>query len=62
MALVANVFVPIGSTMAERFLYAPSLGFCIALVFTAWERVRLDRAQGGPSVRSPLLALVEGGQ
>ncbi len=29
LAPVSNVFVIIGSTMAERFMYAPSLGFCI---------------------------------
>jgi len=30
MALVSNLFVKIGSSMGERFLYTSSLGFCIA--------------------------------
>ena len=32
MSLVSNVFMLIEATMAERFLYTPSLGFCISLV------------------------------
>jgi tetratricopeptide (TPR) repeat protein len=31
LAPVSNIFLKIGSTMAERFLYMPSLGFCLAL-------------------------------
>lgn len=30
---VSNLFLLIGSTMAERFMYMPSLGFCIAISF-----------------------------
>jgi tetratricopeptide (TPR) repeat protein len=32
LALVSNIFIPIAATMAERFLYFPSLAYCIALV------------------------------
>lgn len=31
LAPVSNLFLKIGSTMAERFLYIPSFGFCLAL-------------------------------
>lgn len=31
LALTSNVFVLIGATMAERFLFAPSLGFALAV-------------------------------
>ncbi len=31
LAPVSNIFLKIGSTMAERFLYMPSLGFCLAI-------------------------------
>ncbi len=31
LALVSNVFILIESTMAERFLFIPSLGFCLAI-------------------------------
>lgn len=33
MILVSNLFVKIGSTMGERFLFTSSLGFCIAIGF-----------------------------
>ncbi len=42
MALVANVLFLTRSTMADRFLYAPSLGFCIMLVFLLARALRLD--------------------
>ncbi len=31
MSLVSNLFVLIGATFADRFLFVPSLGFCIAV-------------------------------
>ncbi|MFA6956788.1 MAG: tetratricopeptide repeat protein [Thermoanaerobaculia bacterium] len=59
LVLTSNVFVLIGATMAERFLFAPSLGFALALA------VVLDRlfvsSDGGDSttpsggVTAPLL-------
>ncbi len=33
LAPVSNIFILIGSVMAERFLYIPSLGFCILLTY-----------------------------
>jgi len=33
MSVVSNLFIKIGSTLGERFLYTPSLGFCFAIVF-----------------------------
>jgi len=33
LAPVANVFLVIGSVMAERFMYIPSLGFCMILSY-----------------------------
>jgi hypothetical protein len=33
VALTSNIIVTIGATMAERFLYTASLGYCIAFVF-----------------------------
>ncbi|HEV8235050.1 MAG TPA: hypothetical protein VGP84_10670, partial [Gemmatimonadaceae bacterium] len=57
MALTANVFVAVGATMAERFLYAPSLGFVIAIVFAALRLARLDLAPGRPLPHSPFVPL-----
>lgn len=31
MSVVSNIFIMIGSTLGERFLFVPSLAFCIAL-------------------------------
>lgn len=33
MSITLNVFFPVGTFLAERFLYFPSLGFCIAVVW-----------------------------
>ncbi len=33
LAPVSNMFILIGATMAERFLYVPSLGFCVIITF-----------------------------
>lgn len=46
LAPVLNIFFPIGTIMAERLLYFPSFGFCIALaglVALATERIRDPR-------------------
>jgi protein O-mannosyl-transferase len=37
LAPASNLFVMIGSTMAERFLYIPSLAFCILLTFLLFK-------------------------
>ncbi len=44
-ALTANIFVDIGSTMAERFIFTASLGFCIAVVFFVANLMKSDIAQ-----------------
>lgn len=31
ISIFSNIFITIGSSMGERFLYAPSLGFCMAV-------------------------------
>jgi Tfp pilus assembly protein PilF len=31
LSIVSNIVFPIGTTMSERFLYMPSIGFCIVL-------------------------------
>lgn len=33
MSVVSNIFILIGATMGERFLFTPSLAFCIAIPF-----------------------------
>jgi Flp pilus assembly protein TadD len=40
--LSSNLVFKIGATMGERFLYVPSLGFCIALVFIVLRLFKTD--------------------
>ncbi|MBI2968837.1 MAG: tetratricopeptide repeat protein [Bacteroidetes bacterium] len=37
LSIVSNIFVEIGSTLGERFLFTPSLGFCIAVTILLWN-------------------------
>jgi len=63
IALVANVLFLTRSTMADRFLYAPSLGFCILLVFLLARVFRLDvtsPSEARPWSASPAFAGVVG--
>ena len=41
ISIVSNILFLIESTMAERFVYMPSLGFCIAIVFTMMKAVKI---------------------
>lgn len=43
IAIVSNVFILIESTFAERFLYMPSLGFCIAIVFAVSKIFKAEK-------------------
>ena len=36
-ALVSNLFFPIGTNMAERFMFAPLLGFCFCAAFLFYD-------------------------
>lgn len=37
LSIVSNLFFPIGTFMNERFLFMPSLGFCIAAGYLCWK-------------------------
>jgi len=37
IALTSNIFVLIGATMADRFLFVPSVGFCIVAVWLLYD-------------------------
>jgi len=50
----SNLLIPIGAIMAERFLYLPSVGFAVALVWTvawAWEALRRRLPADQPAYR-----------
>jgi len=42
IAPVSNIFLMIGSNKAERFLFIPSLGFCIVLTFLLMKILKAD--------------------
>jgi tetratricopeptide (TPR) repeat protein len=46
-----NALAGIGATMAERFLYLPSIGFCLC-VAVAIDAIKSGGRRGGPSRRS----------
>ncbi|MEM1323348.1 MAG: tetratricopeptide repeat protein [Bacteroidota bacterium] len=37
LSIVSNLFIPIGTFMNERFMYMPSLGFCVILTYLLLE-------------------------
>jgi tetratricopeptide (TPR) repeat protein len=39
LSIVSNIVFPIGAPMADRFLYIPSLGFCIGLALLICKRL-----------------------
>ena len=41
IAPVSNILMLIGSPMAERFLYIPSLGFCIIITFIIFKFIKI---------------------
>ena len=43
MLLTSNFLTMIGATMAERFLFVPSLGFCIVLGYLAYRFFKLKK-------------------
>ena len=43
LAPVSNIFMLIGATMAERFMYIPSFGFCIALAYLLIKFTKADQ-------------------
>ncbi len=56
--ITSNLLVDIGATMAERFLFTGSLGFCIALVWLATKVMRTDVATMNISNAKPVSMLL----
>ncbi len=42
MAIASNIFMIIGTNMAERLLYFPSIGFCLAMAYLLAKAAKLD--------------------
>src|SRR5258706_6204441 len=47
LSVVSNVFFLMASTMGERFLFVPSLGFCIVLGVALWRWLGPERRPHG---------------
>lgn len=45
MSIYSNLIIPIGSSFGERFLFLPSLGFCIALVFIIAKFLKISTSE-----------------
>jgi protein O-mannosyl-transferase len=64
LSITANLFVYVASNMSERFLYTPSLGFCIVLFFLIFRTTALKRPnaknkrQSQEAFKSPLFYFV----
>lgn len=56
MAPVSNLFLPIGTVMAERLLYLPSVAFCMALP-ALWRGALGDRIRAGRAAVAATCAL-----
>jgi len=56
--ITANVLVDIGATMAERFIFSGSLGFCVALVWLLAKLLKADTGKADFSNTKPLFATV----
>lgn len=53
MALASNIFMLIGTHLAERLLFLPSIAFCIAVVYLLCKLLKIDLA--GTRTRSGLI-------
>jgi tetratricopeptide (TPR) repeat protein len=58
LAPVANLLFPIGTIMAERFLFLPSVGFCAIAALGIHRLESRFPAETGPAVRRALTALL----
>ncbi len=56
--LSSNLVVKIGATMGERFLYVPSLGFCIAFVFLLLKLLKMEPHALNWSNRATLFSII----
>jgi len=52
LSVYSNLFVTIGSSMGERFLYIPSMGFCMALAWVLYKLTHTNNLVIGKQVFS----------
>ncbi|MDZ7880276.1 MAG: tetratricopeptide repeat protein [Saprospiraceae bacterium] len=56
LSIVSNIIFPVGTNMAERFLFMPSLGFCLiaGVLFEKWGNI----LRGGAKVQIALVLVL----
>ena len=54
---VSNVIVPVGNMMAERYMYIPSVGFCLLAGYLVW-RVRSSRLRRAGVLATVLVSVL----
>jgi len=59
IGLFSNIFFLVTSQMAERFLFLPSVGFCLAVALAIWYGAR-QRARVAAALLLPLLVVFGG--
>ena len=60
ISIYSNIVIPIGSSFAERFMFIPSLGFCIAIVFLLFKIFKVSDEDGSIQhfyKKSPILVM-----
>ena len=58
MSIFSNLVYRIGSSFAERFLFIPTLGFCIALIFIIFRLFKIDGKDA--SIKTSRFGIVAG--
>ncbi|MEM9822659.1 MAG: tetratricopeptide repeat protein [Bacteroidota bacterium] len=48
LSIVSNIVFPVGTNMSERFMFMPSVGFCLILSILAWRLIK--RLNGKQSI------------
>jgi tetratricopeptide (TPR) repeat protein len=56
VSLVSNVLFLIESTMAERFIYMPSIGFCIAIAVLISKAFKLSTSQNLTTLKTQIIS------
>jgi hypothetical protein len=54
MSVVSNIFIMIGSTLGERFLFVPSMAFCIVVAYAIHPSPTLPKGERGSTTSPPL--------
>lgn len=57
LSIVSNIFFPVGAPMNERFLYMPSVGYCLLLAYLLMAKLPGWTARLLPGASWPALAL-----